>query len=157
MIIMPDADLDCCQCIDGAAMAVPASGVWRSLSQSPPKETANALMERLIPQISAQNWKWNGTWSGYGAIVQKSTETRLQRMWIAESSKSWVTVDGRGLWPVTKMVSSSEVLLDQVTPEMEIYKNEIFGPVLSTVRVDSTKLSLNWPTITLWERYRYLH
>ena len=33
-------------------------------------------------------------------------------------------------------------LFDQVTPEMEIYKNEIFGPVLSTVRVDSYEAAL---------------
>ena len=50
-----------------------------------------------------------------------------------------VVVDGRGL-----VVQGHEEgfflgvsLLDRVTPDMDVYRDEIFGPVLSVVRVDS--------------------
>ena len=49
-------------------------------------------------------------------------------------------------------------LFDHVTPDMDIYKQEIFGPVLSTVRAGSYEEALklcHGPRI--WQRYRDLH
>ncbi len=69
MIIMPDADLD------QAASALMGAGYGSAgercmaISVAVPvgEETANALMERLIPQVKASNWQRHGTRPGYGS------------------------------------------------------------------------------------------
>ena len=51
-------------------------------------------------------------------------------------------VDGRGfkLQGYENGFFVGACLFDNVTIDMEIYKQEIFGPVLSTVRADSTRM-----------------
>ncbi len=148
MIIMPDADLD------QAASALMGAGYGSAgercmaISVAVPvgEETANALMERLIPQVKALKIG-NGMEPGQdmGPLVTKEHRDKVAAYvdsGVEQGAK--LLVDGRGL-----AVAGHEngffiggCLFDQVTPEMEIYKNEIFGPVLSTVRVDSYEAAL---------------
>lgn len=48
-----------------------------------------------------------------------------------------LVADGRGLIEEQDGFFIGPTLFDHVTPEMTIYRDEIFGPVLSTVRVDT--------------------
>jgi len=48
-----------------------------------------------------------------------------------------LVADGRSLMEEQEGFFVGPTLFDHVTPEMTIYRDEIFGPVLSTVRVDS--------------------
>ena len=111
------------------------------------EETANALMERLIPQVKALKIG-NGMEPGQdmGPLVTKEHRDKVAAYvdsGVEQGAK--LLVDGRGF-----KVPGHEngffiggCLFDQVTPEMEIYKNEIFGPVLSTVKVDSYEAAID--------------
>lgn len=148
MIIMPDADLD------QAASALMGAGYGSAgercmaISVAVPvgEETANALIDRLIPQVKTLKIG-NGMEPGLdmGPLV-----TRAHRDKVSAYVDSGVEqgarllVDGRSY-----MVPGHEngffiggCLFDKVTPEMEIYKNEIFGPVLSTVRVPTYEAAM---------------
>ena len=148
MIIMPDADLDqAASALMGAAYGS-AGERCMAISVAVPvgEETANALIDRLIPQIKTLKIG-NGMEPGLdmGPLV-----TRAHRDKVSAYVDSGVEqgarllVDGRGY-----MVPGHEngffiggCLFDKVTPEMEIYKNEIFGPVLSTVRVPTYEAAM---------------
>ena len=148
MIIMPDADLD------QAASALMGAGYGSAgercmaISVAVPvgEETANALIDRLIPQVKTLKIG-NGMEPGLdmGPLI-----TRAHRDKVSAYVDSGVEqgarllVDGRGY-----LVPGHEngffiggCLFDKVTPEMEIYKNEIFGPVLSTVRVPTYEAAM---------------
>ncbi len=148
MIIMPDADLD------QAASALMGAGYGSAgercmaISVAVPvgEETANALIDRLIPQVKTLKIG-NGMEPGLdmGPLV-----TRAHRDKVSAYVDSGVEqgarllVDGRSY-----MVPGHEngffiggCLFDKVTPEMEIYKNEIFGPVLSIVRVPTYEAAM---------------
>jgi malonate-semialdehyde dehydrogenase (acetylating) / methylmalonate-semialdehyde dehydrogenase len=53
----------------------------------------------------------------------------------AEGEGAVLAVDGRGEWPEGFFMGCT--LLDRVRPGMKAYDDEIFGPVLSVVRVDT--------------------
>ena len=148
MIIMPDADLD------QAASALMGAGYGSAgercmaISVAVPvgEETANALLDRLIPQVKTLKIG-NGMEPGLdmGPLV---TRTHLDKVSAYVDSGveqgARLLVDGRGY-----VVPGHEngffiggCLFDKVTPEMEIYKNEIFGPVLSIVRVPTYEAAM---------------
>ena len=53
----------------------------------------------------------------------------------SEGEGAVLAVDGRGEWPEGFFLGCT--LLDRVQPGMKVYDDEIFGPVLSVVRVDT--------------------
>jgi malonate-semialdehyde dehydrogenase (acetylating)/methylmalonate-semialdehyde dehydrogenase len=63
----------------------------------------------------------------------------------AESEGADVVVDGRKVevagWEKGFFVGPS--LVDRVSPSMEVYRDEIFGPVLSVLRVDDLDQAIN--------------
>ena len=102
---------------------------------------ADALVEKLVPQIQALK-VGPGTTCGLdmGPLV---TGQHLDKVtgYVEDGLKAGaeLVVDGRGL-----SVDGHEqgfflggCLFDRVTPEMRIYQEEIFGPVLCVVRVNS--------------------
>lgn len=78
--------------------------------------------------------------SEMGPVVTKQAQERiLGLVGTGESQGASITVDGRGY-----VVPGHEegffvgpTVIDQVTTEMDVYREEIFGPVLSVVRVDT--------------------
>ena len=143
MVILPDADLD--QVTDALMGAGYGSAGERcmAISVAVPvgEKTADALMERLVPRVKDLR---------VGSGMEPGMEmgpliTREQRDRVASLVQSGVDqgaellVDGRDL-----VVSGCEngffiggCLFDRVRTDMEIYKQEIFGPVLATVRVEN--------------------
>jgi malonate-semialdehyde dehydrogenase (acetylating)/methylmalonate-semialdehyde dehydrogenase len=143
MIIMPDADLN--QAADALIGAGYGSAGERcmAISVAVPvgEQTANALMERLVPRV--ENLKVGLSTdreADYGPLV---TRQHLEKVkgYIELGIKEGATlaVDGRGFtlqgYENGNFLGGS--LFDHVKPEMRIYKEEIFGPVLSVVRAKS--------------------
>ncbi|NMA97519.1 MAG: CoA-acylating methylmalonate-semialdehyde dehydrogenase [Phyllobacteriaceae bacterium] len=143
MIIMPDADLD--QAADALMGAGYGSAGERcmAISVAVPvgKETADALVAKLKPRVESLK---------IGPATDKDAEmgpvvTKMHRDKILGYIDSGVeeganlVVDGRGfkLQGYENGYYVGGTLFDNVEPNMKIYKEEIFGPVLSVVRRNS--------------------
>jgi malonate-semialdehyde dehydrogenase (acetylating) / methylmalonate-semialdehyde dehydrogenase len=140
MIIMPDADMD--QTVDALIGAGYGAAGERcmAISVAVPvgEKTAEALMERLIPRV--EKLKVGPSTDGsadFGPLVTKAHMEKVRGYvdaGVKEGAK--LVVDGRGF----KMQGYENgfymggCLFDHVTTDMSIYKEEIFGPVLSVVR-----------------------
>ncbi len=141
MIIMPDADMD--QAVDALIGAGYGAAGERcmAISVAVPvgEDTANRLMEKLTPRV--ENLKiapyTAGDDADFGPLVTKEAHTRVKGYIDAGVKEGAdLVVDGRDF----KMQGYENgyfiggCLFDNVTKDMSIYKEEIFGPVLSVVR-----------------------
>ena len=143
MIIMPDADLD--QAVDGLMGAAYGSAGERcmALSVAIPvgERTADALIAKLEPKVRALKiGPGTDPDAEMGPLVTSQHLARVRGYidsGVAEGAK--LVVDGRGLkmqgHEAGYFIGGS--LFDHVTTEMKIYREEIFGPVLSVVRANS--------------------
>ncbi|MEM7544295.1 MAG: CoA-acylating methylmalonate-semialdehyde dehydrogenase [Pseudomonadota bacterium] len=149
MIIMPDADMD--QAVDALVGAGYGAAGERcmAISVAVPvgEETADRLIEKLAPRV--ENLKiapyTDGDDADFGPVVTKEAQGRILGLidrGVEEGAK--LVVDGRGF----KMQGYENgffvggCLFDNVTKDMDIYKTEIFGPVLSTVRAQTYEEAL---------------
>ncbi|WP_314092786.1 CoA-acylating methylmalonate-semialdehyde dehydrogenase [Shinella sp. M31] len=151
MIIMPDADLD------QAANALMGAGYGSAgercmaISVAVPvgEETANRLIEKLTPMIeSLRIGPYTDDKADMGPVVTKEAQTRILGLidkGVEEGAN--LVVDGRGfkLQGYEDGYFVGGCLFDNVTPDMEIYKTEIFGPVLSVVRAKTYEEALDLP------------
>jgi malonate-semialdehyde dehydrogenase (acetylating)/methylmalonate-semialdehyde dehydrogenase len=151
MIIMPDADLD--QAADALIGAGYGSAGERCMAISvavPVGEaTANALMEKLVPKVEALKiGPATDASADYGPVVTKAAQQKilgLIEQGVAEGAN--LVVDGRSfrMQGYEDGFFVGSCLFDNVTPDMEIYKQEIFGPVLSVVRANSYEEAIALP------------
>ncbi|AIZ35503.1 CoA-acylating methylmalonate-semialdehyde dehydrogenase [Pseudomonas parafulva] len=142
-VLMPDAELDnAVSALMGAAYGSCGERCMAiSVAVCVGDQVADALVAKLEPQIKALKIG-AGTSCGLdmGPLVTAAARDKVVGYiddGLAAGAK--LVVDGRGL-----RVSGNEdgyfvggTLFDHVTPEMRIYKEEIFGPVLCVVRVSS--------------------
>jgi malonate-semialdehyde dehydrogenase (acetylating)/methylmalonate-semialdehyde dehydrogenase len=149
MIIMPDADLDkAADALVGAGYGA-AGERCMAISVAVPvgEKTADALIEKLIPKI--EKLKVGPYTAGndvdFGPLITKASLERVKGLigsGVEQGAK--LVIDGRNLkiqgYENGFFVGPS--LFDNVTPDMDIYKQEIFGPVLSTVRAGSYEQAL---------------
>lgn len=148
MVVMPDADLD--QVVDAVIGSAYGSAGERCMAISVlvtvGDETADRLVERLVPRI--ENLKvgpYTDTSSEMGPLVTPQhleNVTGYVDLGVKEGAE--LVVDGRQV-----EVAGHEggcflggCLFDRVTPEMRLYKEEIFGPVLSVVRAENYEQAL---------------
>ncbi|KIH83566.1 CoA-acylating methylmalonate-semialdehyde dehydrogenase [Pseudomonas batumici] len=139
MIVMPDADLD--QAADALIGAAYGSAGERCMAISiavAVGDVGDRLIERLLPRID-QLKVGNGLQrdSDMGPLVTAEHKARVEGFiseGVAQGAR--LIVDGRGF-----KVPGAEngffvgaTLFDNVTTEMSIYQQEIFGPVLGIVR-----------------------
>ena len=152
MIIMPDADLDkAADALIGAGYGA-AGERCMAVSVAVPvgKETADRLIEKLSPKI--ESLKIGPYTAGedvdMGPLVTGEAKKRVLGLidrGVEEGAK--LVVDGRGF----KMQGYEDgffvgaCLFDDVTRDMDIYKTEIFGPVLSVVRAKTYEEALSLP------------
>jgi len=151
-IIMPDADLD--QVVNELIGAGYGSAGERcmAISVAVPvgKTTADRLMEKLIPRVESLKIGTSIDPSAdYGPLVTKAALERVKEyVEIGIKEGATLAVDGRGF----KMQGYENgfymggCLFDNVTKDMRIYKEEIFGPVLSVVRAHDYKEALALPS-----------
>jgi malonate-semialdehyde dehydrogenase (acetylating) / methylmalonate-semialdehyde dehydrogenase len=148
MIIMPDADMD--QAVDALIGAGYGSAGERcmAISVAVPvgEQTANRLMEKLVPRVeSLKIGPSTDPSADYGPLV---TKAHLDKVigYVDQGVKEGATlaVDGRGfkLQGYENGFYLGGCLFDNVTKDMRIYKEEIFGPVLSVVRAKDYAESL---------------
>jgi len=143
MIILPDADLD--QAADALMGAGFGSAGERcmAISMAVPvgEDTADKLVEKLIPMVRAMKiGPHDDRDAEMGPVITAEAKARIEGM-ISQGEKegAHVLVDGRGLslQGYENGFWLGGTLLDHVTPEMSVYKQEIFGPVLSVLRAKS--------------------
>ena len=143
MIIMPDADMD--QVVDALMGAGYGSAGERCMAVSVPvpvgDKVADELMERMVPLVEKLPvGPPEDSNAVMGPVITKQSLERISSLLQSGIDQGAnLLVDGRSL-----KVPGHEngffiggSLFDHVTPEMDIYKEEIFGPVLSTVRTEN--------------------
>jgi malonate-semialdehyde dehydrogenase (acetylating)/methylmalonate-semialdehyde dehydrogenase len=141
-IIMPDADMK--QTVDALIGAGYGSAGERcmAISVAVPvgAKTADRLMEMLIPRVeSLKIGPATDAGADYGPLVTQQALDRVRSyidVGVQEGAK--LAVDGRGftMQGYEKGFYIGGCLFDEVKPDMRIYKEEIFGPVLSVVRAE---------------------
>src|SRR6201999_4667966 len=151
-IIMPDADLD--QVTNELIGAGYGSAGERcmAISVAVPvtDKIADALVERLKPRVeSLRVGLATDPDADYGPMVTKEHRAKVMNyidMGVKEGAE--LVVDGRGV----KMQGYDNgfylggSLFDNVKKDMRIYKEEIFGPVLSVVRAKDYSEALALPS-----------
>src|SRR5215213_1307280 len=143
MIVMPDADID--QAVDALIGAGYGSAGERcmAISVAVPvgKKTADILIDKLIPRVeSLKIGPSTDTQADYGPLVTQAHLNKVRDyvdVGIKEGAK--LAVDGRSfkMQGYEKGFFMGGCVFDEVKPEMRIYQEEIFGPVLSVVRSDT--------------------
>ena len=143
MVIMPDADMD--QAVDALMGAGYGSAGERcmAISVAVPvgQETADRLVEKLAPKVAALKvGPWDDPDAEMGPLVTKQHRDKVSGYIDAGVKEGAnLVVDGRGLslqgYENGYFIGGS--LFDNVTTDMSIYNEEIFGPVLSVVRAES--------------------
>ncbi|KIG10647.1 CoA-acylating methylmalonate-semialdehyde dehydrogenase [Caballeronia concitans] len=140
MVVMPDADID--QTIDALIGAGYGSAGERCMAISVAVLVGD-VADKIVPRLAERARQLvvkNGMEldAEMGPIVTRAALERIEgyiAMGVDEGAQ--LVVDGRGL----KVPGHEDgfftggTLFDRVTPNMRIYKEEIFGPVLACVRV----------------------
>ena len=149
MIIMPDADMDqAADALIGAGYGA-AGERCMAISVAVPvgDATADALIEKLVPRI--EKLKVGPYTAGedmdYGPVVTAAAKANIERLvQTGVDQGAELVVDGRGfsLQGYEDGFFVGPHLFDRVTKDMDIYKTEIFGPVLSSVRAQSYEEAL---------------
>jgi len=143
LVVMPDANLD--QTVDALIGSAYGSAGERCMAISiavAVGDIADELVEQLAPRVMALRIK-DGMEpdADMGPLVTAAHRSRVIRyvdIGIEEGAR--LVVDGRGFAPAGERLNGfflGGTLFDHVTPDMTIYKEEIFGPVLGVVRVPS--------------------
>ena len=142
MVVLPDADLELAA--DSAVSAAYGSAGERCMAISV-LVTVGDVADRLLPKIQERIHKLKvapGTEPGaeMGPLVTKEHHAKVvSYVEKGESEGAKLVEDGRK----TRVPGHEQgfflgpCLFDDVTPEMSIYTDEIFGPVLSVVRTGS--------------------
>jgi malonate-semialdehyde dehydrogenase (acetylating)/methylmalonate-semialdehyde dehydrogenase len=152
MIVMPDADMD--QAVDALIGAGYGSAGERcmAISVAVPvgQKTADALVKKLIPRVeSLKVGPSTDPQADYGPMVTKQLMNKV-RSYIETGIKEGadLLVDGRNfkLQGYENGNFIGGCLFDNVTPDMTIYKEEIFGPVLSVVRAKDYDEAVRLPS-----------
>ncbi len=140
LVVMPDANLE--QAVDALIGAAYGSAGERCMAISVAVavgSVADKLVDMLVPRVKALKIR-NGMEpdAEMGPVVTAAHKAKIES-YISQGvdAGAHLLVDGRGY-----QVAGHEqgffvggTLFDKVTPEMTIYREEIFGPVLCVVRV----------------------
>ena len=145
MIVLPDADLELAA--DAAINAGFGSAGERCMAISAivaVEPIASALVEKIKSRMSSIKTGDGTQGSDMGPLVTKVHRDKVAS-YIEAGSKEGATVvvDGRTLEIAGDGFWLGPTLFDNVSPKMSIYKDEIFGPVLSIIRVNTYDEALN--------------
>ncbi|WGY45964.1 CoA-acylating methylmalonate-semialdehyde dehydrogenase [Vibrio sp. ABG19] len=147
-IVMPDADMDnAVNQLLGAAFG--SSGercMALSVAVAVGKEAANALVDKM--QTAMQHLavgEYSDKNNDFGPVITREHQQKIiGYINSAEADGASVVVDGRH--PNVAGYESGffvgATLIDGVTPSMQSYQEEIFGPVLQVVRVETMEQAM---------------
>src|ERR1700677_3926018 len=147
MIVMPDADLD--QAADALVGAAYGSAGERCMAISIAVTVGNATADALVGKIGQriQNLRMGDGMAEGSELGPLVTKAHLDRVTSyvqqGQAEGAQLVVDGRNNFLAeTNGFFLGACLFDHVKPEMKIYREEIFGPVLGVVRVNSFDIAL---------------
>ncbi|MCD7101796.1 CoA-acylating methylmalonate-semialdehyde dehydrogenase [Pseudoclavibacter sp. 13-3] len=140
MVVMPDADLD--SAADAAVSAAYGSAGERCMAVSvlvAVGDTADPLIEKVAARIAdLRIGDGFDPDSEMGPLITRQAQQRVaEYVGSAAAEGATVVVDGRDQHFDGDGYFIGVSLIDRVRPGMRVYDDEIFGPVLAVVRVDS--------------------
>jgi malonate-semialdehyde dehydrogenase (acetylating)/methylmalonate-semialdehyde dehydrogenase len=141
MIVLPDADLDLAA--DAAVNAGFGSAGERCMAISAllaVGDIADELVAKIADRANSLRTGDGLRGCDMGPLVTAQHRDKVAGYVDAgEAAGATIVVDGRNISPDAEGDGFfvGPTLFDNVTPEMSIYTDEIFGPVLSVVRVDT--------------------
>ncbi len=148
MVVMPDADMS--KAVDALMGAAYGSAGERcmaiSVAVAVGDQTADELVAKLAPKIHALKVApYTDSTAEMGPVVTKEAKARIEgyiQSGVDQGAK--LVVDGRGLslQGYENGYFLGGTLFDNVTTDMDIYTDEIFGPVLVVVRTDKYEAAL---------------
>ncbi len=145
LVVMPDADMD--QVVDALTGAAYGSAGERCMAISVALFVGEGTAEKVLPALierTKQLKVLNGTNldAEMGPIVTPAAKERISGYIAAgEAEGAKLLVDGRSFDATTTGEGCEQgfwlggTLFDEVTTDMRIYREEIFGPVLACLRV----------------------
>mgnify|MGYP002719524145 FL=1 len=152
LVIMPDADID--QAADALVGAAFGSAGERCMAVSVAvpvgEQTADRLVAALRERMGSLRLGASDDGSAdFGPVVTRAAQERIEELIGAgEAEGAELLVDGRGA-----RVAGHEdgfyvgaTLFDRVTPQMRVYREEVFGPVLCVVRAADYEEALRLPS-----------
>jgi len=140
MIVLPDADID--MAADAAVSAAYGSAGERCMAISHVVAVGDAggkLVEAItsrLPKIKVGNGMEPDVEMG-PLVTREHRDKVASYLESGPAQGATLVADGRETAPEGDGFFLGVSLLDDVTPEMDAYKDEIFGPVLGVTRVDT--------------------
>ena len=148
LVVMPDANVD--QAVDGIIGAAYGSAGERCMAVSA-AVAVGSIADELVEKIQNKAQKLKvGPWvykeSEMGPVISKEHLEKIEQyieIGIKEGAK--ILEDGRNIkiQGYEKGYFIGPTLFDNVKENMKIYKDEIFGPVLSVLRVEDYDEAIN--------------
>jgi len=142
LVVMPDANLD--QAVDGIMGAAYGSAGERCMAVSVAVAVGD-VADKLVEKIYTQTQKlkvapWTDLDSDMGPVISKEHKEKIENyinIGLKEGAK--IIADGRNyqIQGYENGFFIGPTLFDNVTKDMTIYKEEIFGPVLCVIRADT--------------------
>lgn len=151
-IIMPDANMEqAAKDILGAAYGSAGERCMALPVVVPVGEgTAEKFLEAFMPKLEAMRVGTSTDLDAdYGPVVTAAHKAKVEAMIdTAVEEGATMVVDGRGftLQGYEDGFFVGPTLLDNVTPDMTTYKEEIFGPVLQIVRAKTFEEAIKLPS-----------
>ncbi len=147
LIVMPDANLD--QAVNGIMGAAYGSAGERCMAVSVAVAVGN-VGDKLVEQISnkAQILKvapWTDPESDMGPVISKDHKEKIKNyIDIGEKEGAKLILDGRNIkiQGYENGFFVGPTLFDNVEPNMKVYQDEIFGPVLCVLRTETYEEAL---------------
>ena len=147
MVIMPDANKkQVLQNLTGASCGAAGQRCMAISVAVFVGETQEWITELKDTLEQIQPGSWKDTGADYGPLISTAAKDRVLSL-IAQGKQEGaeLLLDGSTFksekWPKGNFVGPT--LFDKVRPEMSIYKEEIFGPVLLCMRVNDLDSALN--------------
>ncbi len=140
LLVLPDANPE----MTASDVAASMSGCAGQRCMAAAAVLAVGNVDRIIEGI-CEKAKTIIPGKNLGSVISKEAQTRIEN-YISEAEKQGavILVDGRGT-----TVKNNEngfyvgpTVIDHVTPDMKIAQEEVFGPVLSIIRVDTIEKAL---------------
>ena len=148
LVVMPDANIN--QAVDGIMGAAYGSAGERCMAVSVAVavgEIADELVEKIHHNIrKLKIAPWTDSESNMGPVISKEHKNKIEQyIEIGVNEGAKLIEDGRGLQlqGYEKGFFVGPTLFDNVNSNMTIYKDEVFGPVLSVVRAKNYEEALS--------------
>ena len=149
MVVMPDADLD--QTVEALVGAAYGSAGERCMAISVAVAVGDSLADELISRVSTRLKKLRVgapdlAETEMGPLITAQHRDKVKGyVDIGVQEGAVLSVDGRNAAELAKLKGffMGACLFDKVKPDMRIYKEEIFGPVLCVVRVPTLQAALD--------------